>query len=525
MPITAHTALLSAVPVHDIDASLLYILAEHWKPKLIGLLSRQATEDADRKEYFGHPLTAALESGSQDIIRAVLRHCAGDAARAAADRTSVLATTCRRTHANLASVTDLQGVSALEHAVAKGWSDIVQYLFTIYPDSTRLRPSGLRDAIRVGHVTVLKILLQQQAITSDANVIEAGMKSAIDYSQLEVLRVSLDAAIPANGRMRMVWVHVISYAIHLRQTSIAKTLLNRVVDFDLAKPEFKDLIVIASGAGYLDTVQVLLDKAVDVNALGGYEHCDKLFRGTAFQAAVRNTRIEIAALLADAGARFYASDNKHDAEAVNVQSAKVCERIDQVLLDSRASSGAYRAFMTDELIAASWAGDMTKVKSSLAKGADVDLQRECSHRGRTISALGVAVEQCHAELVNLLLCKGANVNITYEGVGGPLLTACQKGTVAVVKLLLDAGAKVNTRPPFHASALLAGVRARRYNKGEDSSLISAVKLLLDKLIRTESPHEIDEALVLASTTRSTDAVRLLLAAGADINGRGNHASP
>jgi hypothetical protein len=101
----------------------------------------------------------------------------------------------------------------------------------------------------------------------------------------------------------------------------------------------------------------------------------------------------------------------------------------------------------------------------LEKGADVNAQgRFYGNALYAASALG------HAAVVQLLLENRAEVNVQGGFYGNALYTASTKGHEAIVKLLLENGAEVNVQGGFYGNALYAA-SARAYE--------AIVKLLLE----------------------------------------------
>jgi ankyrin repeat protein len=86
-------------------------------------------------------------------------------------------------------------------------------------------------------------------------------------------------------------------------------------------------------------------------------------------------------------------------------------------------------------------GHAEVVKLLLEKGADVNVKRI----GDGITALAVAAQNGHTELVNLLLEKGAEVNAKSSTGVTALILASQNGHTDVVKSLLAAKADINAK--------------------------------------------------------------------------------
>ena len=106
----------------------------------------------------------------------------------------------------------------------------------------------------------------------------------------------------------------------------------------------------------------------------------------------------------------------------------------------------------EKLIYAARAGDLSGVDFAILKGADVDFVEDHDHR---FSALMLAALNGSAEIAELLVESGANIEIRYDGnwealLGGttgwtPIMAATSLGHKETVEVLVDAGANVNAR--------------------------------------------------------------------------------
>ena len=91
---------------------------------------------------------------------------------------------------------------------------------------------------------------------------------------------------------------------------------------------------------------------------------------------------------------------------------------------------------TLKLVEATLEGNINKVQTLLEEGADVNAK---ANNGAT--ALHIASEYRHPDIVEILLANGANVNTkTYNGVSA-LQNAESRGYTEIVQLLKDAGAR------------------------------------------------------------------------------------
>ena len=89
---------------------------------------------------------------------------------------------------------------------------------------------------------------------------------------------------------------------------------------------------------------------------------------------------------------------------------------------------------------------------------------------RDVTALYIACQKGHLELVRLLVEKGAGVDIEGCNMFTPLYMACQKGHLEIVQVLLEMGADINKSNGGWTSLIIACVRGH----------LDVVRLLLEK---------------------------------------------
>ena len=152
------------------------------------------------------------------------------------------------------------------------------------------------------------------------------------------------------------------------------------------------------------------------------------------------------------------------------------------------------------LLTAAWNGNSKVVKALVEAGARFD------RRVKGTTPLEAALENHHLEIANYLQDLGAKWTRT------TLLHACQQGDLMRVKQALAAGARIGSRSgPWEETPLMAAA-----GHGQ----IQILRYLLKK-IKRPSPVEINDALWLAAASHNTQAIDLLVAAGANFN-HANH---
>ncbi len=171
--------------------------------------------------------------------------------------------------------------------------------------------------------------------------------------------------------------------------------------------------------------------------------------------------------------------------------ARLCLALSVLII--AAHPGAAADDRGDELRRAASAGDLAKVKELL--GAGVDVNAANSYGG---TALAFAADKGRTEVVNLLLERGAAVNVKDSFYGAtPLTWAVSHGYAEIARALLAKGAE------GEVEALMSAA-------GEGHSGVVKVILERGKL----GPETLSEALAAASQSKQAEVVALLEAAGA-----------
>jgi hypothetical protein len=114
------------------------------------------------------------------------------------------------------------------------------------------------------------------------------------------------------------------------------------------------------------------------------------------------------------------------------------------------------------------------------------------------------------DLMQRLIAKGADVNVSAYGGLTPLHQAASAGHLDVAKLLIDHGADLNARGSWGTI-----LQTLVYRKGDSGA--EMVKLLLESGAKLQSFSFGNTELHVAALQGSTDVARLLVERGADVN--------
>ena len=239
-------------------------------------------------------------------------------------------------------------------------------------------------------------------------------------------------------------------------------------------------LMYAAAFGSLDAMQALTAAGADVNAKNAFDST-ALLACTTDLAKVR--------FLIAKGADVNAQSKPGRTALITAAGYSGGAEVVKLLIDKGAKVNVRDGSGTTPLLAATAAGDSATVKILLDQGAGVNVAEQVGNgsgaNGNT--PLMNAAGEANVESIRMLLAKGADVNAIgaakgFEVKNGPLalglltplhLAAGSGGGPEAVKLLLDAGAKVNALDVRGMTPLMIAVATDRADP-------RVVKLLLDK---------------------------------------------
>ncbi|KAJ7441378.1 ankyrin repeat-containing domain protein, partial [Mycena galericulata] len=194
-------------------------------------------------------------------------------------------------------------------------------------------------------------------------------------------------------------------------------------------------IIVASYYGHLQIVNLLIGKAADVNATGGYY-------GSALQAAAANGQTEIVYILIEKGADINAVGGKYGS---SLQAASYGGHTDivHILIKKGADISAAGGKYGSSLQAAAYRGHAQIICSLLKKDAEYR------------SLLHAAIAKRHSKIVHILAENGADVNVAGGEYGSPLQAAAFWGYPEIIHILIEKGANINAAGGKYGSSLQA----------------------------------------------------------------------
>jgi cytohesin len=344
---------------------------------------------------------------------------------------------------------DAGGQTPLLAAAAGGYWELIDVLLPLGADvnaADRRGETPLLAACESGHTGRIRQLL---AAGADPNVMNRSGETPL----LTVLTRASDESRPRTlERVRLL------LAAGADPNGGFRTRKGTLCDD--AHPRGTTPLMLAAGKGWLEVVEVLLAGGADV--------------------AARNRKGQTALVLA--------ARSGHAAVVQRLKAAGATEAVDE---------DRYRAAA---LMRAADAGDVAAIRKLLAAGVHPDVP-DPNDRGWT--ALLHAVRDGRYEAVELLLGAGADPNLclTYP----PVVAAAEHGRTEILRALIGAGSRLDSRDHRGDTALVAAAR---------NGYAEVLQLLLDaRAHQGDGAAQAAEALARAAEGGHAAAVEALLGAG------------
>lgn len=456
------------------------------------LLERGAKVNAARSRDGQTPLHLAATNGREKMVRLLLDHGADISATSKEGFTPLHAAA---THKRVSVATMLLDAGANVNATGKAGVTPLGLiaLIRLYAPSSRLEEFAPVVALlrkRGGKVGIIGAAAEGDTAT---------IKSILKADPRALKAAAVGSITP---------LHVAAMGGH---RPVAELLLDAGAPVN--PPGIVSPLTLAAGMGHIEVVKLLVQRGADVNAIDAD-------RGTPIATAAHGGHKEIVSFLTARGAKL---SGKKGVDAL-ISAAKGAQ-VDTVrmLLDKGVDVNARSRDDKTALIQVARASSMEPAKSGvvetarllLERGADVNARDNQNHTALTLACRAPFSRRViNADLVKLLIKHGAKVNLGPPARSTPLHNAAKKDTVAVVKLLLDAGADVFAEEMHGRTALEVAEQGKAEQAAEVLREAMSPKLAVMRREITKSL----QSLLTAVEQGKIDAATAVTAANPEFTG-------
>jgi ankyrin repeat protein len=367
--------------------------------------------------------------------------------------------------------------TALVHAARYGHVGAVMFLLAHgadinIPCGGEFEYSPLGWALYEEHPEIASLLLDAGAsVAEKATGHDKALPLAAWHGYVDVVNRMLSMGAPVDAKQGKERATALMLAAYRGRLDIVKTLVEKgaaVNEFSYAEcdglacdtpdtiPFYGTPLMWATRKGHIEIVRYLLDHGGDPDLLN-------ILHDTAYSLALKLGHEELFQLLLSHASEI----RRGTGQAADLfYSAAALDRIDvmEYLLNRGVDVNAPSSFQHPPLIAACLAGQANAVRFLIERGANVNTYGQGEKTPMTAViryGMGSPVRESDAEIVELLIKAGADVNRSYYEGLTVLSMAVSKNQGKVVQLLLAAGADPNVPGDIQDAAITVLMAAAR----------------------------------------------------------------
>ncbi|RMC08736.1 hypothetical protein DUI87_14985 [Hirundo rustica rustica] len=456
------------------------------------------------------PLHRAAENNHSHILKILLK----EEARSCRNQHKFLHMAALRDESSLAKMLleagaspegkDWRGQTALSYAVSQGSENTAKVLLEA---GATVDSKMVERAFNSNHPSIFKVLLEYSKDLS-ADIMESALFRAVQKNLPSAVESLIDRGTDINAHNTMHYTPLL-LACAMGKAESAEVLMEKGANLGIRTPGADTALHLAAQAGAASIAGLLLSKGMDTNVRNQAEE-------TPLHIAALQNNGALVGLLATAGARINAA-TKDFATPLHIASQRGHADVARQLLHHGAHVNAQDKQAKRPLHLAAEQGDKALTETLLKAGADPNAQDKekktplhaaalrghlsivevlLANRGRAgakdmdgCTPLHYATMKGNTDIAKVLLASGKNKKIDDRNVWRKtaLHVAAEYGHGELINLLLSHGAAINTSDSSRDTALHCACRAGHL--GAVSALLGWSRGEKSKFTRCEQPQK------------------------------------
>ena len=311
--------------------------------------------------------------------------------------------------------------------------------------------TALTIAAAGGHNELVQLLIDRKAdIEHKDKKGQTPLLLASYQGHSSTVRILLDSGADIEAQSDRTKDTALAVACSAGRQEVVEILVARNANLEHRNLSDYTPLSLAASAGHVTIIRLLLDHGADINSRSG----SKLGISPLMLASM-NGHVQAVQTLLDRGSDVNAQIETNRNTALTLACFQGKHEVVTLLLDRKANLEHRAKTGLTPLMEAASGGHYEVGRLLLDHDADVNAPPVPSSKD---TALTIAADKGHARFVELLVSRGADIEVKNKKGNSPLWLACHGGHIEVIKIMVDNSVDVNSMDNRKVSCLMIAFR-------------------------------------------------------------------
>ena len=311
--------------------------------------------------------------------------------------------------------------------------------------------TALTIAAAGGHNELVQLLIDRKAdIEHKDKKGQTPLLLASYQGHSSTVRILLDSGADIEAQSDRTKDTALAVACSAGRQEVVEILVARNANLEHRNLSDYTPLSLAASAGHVAIIRLLLDHGADINSRSG----SKLGISPLMLASM-NGHVQAVQILLDRGSDVNAQIETNRNTALTLACFQGKHEVVTLLLDRKANLEHRAKTGLTPLMEAASGGHYEVGRLLLDHDADVNAPPVPSSKD---TALTIAADKGHARFVELLVSRGADIEVKNKKGNSPLWLACHGGHIEVIRIMVDNSVDVNSMDNRKVSCLMIAFR-------------------------------------------------------------------